>query len=138
MLQRIQWDVPNQRIVLAAGIVVLMISLSLSPLHHSEDLQKQNISMGQFGGGGTFEAQCSQSSFEDVFAYTWAEFNVTVADNWRTAQINASGRTSIPIANAPSGFKVYCVAGFPRMPVFCPIARRSPSSSKTSVMFDTA
>ncbi|MFL2952793.1 MAG: hypothetical protein ACJZ4X_01900 [Candidatus Thalassarchaeaceae archaeon] len=79
----------NQRIVLAAGIVVLIISLSLSPFSHSEDLQKQNISMGQFGGGGTFEAQCSQSSFEDVFTYTWAEFNVTVADNWRTAQINA-------------------------------------------------
>jgi len=81
--------VPNHRIALAAGIVVLMFSLSLSPFHHSGDLQKQNISMEQFGGGGTFEAQCSQSSFEDVFTYTWAEFNVTVADNWRTAQIDA-------------------------------------------------
>ena len=80
---------PNQRIVLAAGIVVLMISLSLCPSHHPGDLRKQNISMEQFGGGGTFEAQCSQSSFEDVFTYTWAEFNVTVADNWRTAQIDA-------------------------------------------------
>ena len=80
---------PNQRIVLAAGIVVLMISLSLCPFHHPGDLRKQNISMEQFGGGGTFEAQCSQSSFEDVFTYTWAEFNVTVADNWRTAQIDA-------------------------------------------------
>ena len=80
---------PNQRIVLAAGIVVLMISLSLCPSYHPGDLRKQNISMEQFGGGGTFEAQCSQSSFEDVFTYTWAEFNVTVADNWRTAQIDA-------------------------------------------------
>ena len=80
---------PNHRIALAAGIAVLMFSLSLSPLHHSGDLQKQNIPMEQFGGGGTFEAQCSQSSFEDVFTYTWAEFNVTVADNWRTAQIDA-------------------------------------------------
>ena len=68
---------------------MLMISLSLCPSHHPGDLRKQNISMEQFGGGGTFEAQCSQSSFEDVFTYTWAEFNVTVADNWRTAQIDA-------------------------------------------------
>ena len=89
MLGQIQLNVLNQRIVIAAGIVVLMFSLSLSPLHHPKDLGKQNISMEQFGGEGTFEAQCSQSSFEDVFTYTWAEFNVTVADNWRTAQIDA-------------------------------------------------
>ena len=45
--------------------------------------------MEQFGGGSTFEAQCSKSSFEDVFTYTWAEFNVSVASNWRSAQIEA-------------------------------------------------
>ena len=80
---------PSQRIVLSTGIVILMISLSLSPFQLQGDLRKENIPLEQFGGGGTFEAQCSQSSFEDVFTYTWAEFNVTVADNWRTAQINA-------------------------------------------------
>ena len=52
---------PNQRIVLAAGIVVLMISLSLCPSHHPGDLRKQNISMQQFGGGGTFEVYKSNN-----------------------------------------------------------------------------
>ena len=80
---------PNQRIAVVTGIAILMMSLSISPPHYSEVLKKQDISMEQFGGGGTFEAQCSKSSFEDVFSYTWAEFNVTVADNWRSAQIDA-------------------------------------------------
>ena len=72
-------------------IIAMMLLLGINGIgvESRPDLQDESVVMSQFGGGTSLEAQCSKSSFEDVFTYTWADFNVTVADNWRTAQIEA-------------------------------------------------
>ena len=74
---------------LAIITMVLLVGINGTEVEDRSNLRDESIVMNQFGGGTSLEAQCSKSSFEDVFTYTWADFNVTVADNWRTAQIEA-------------------------------------------------
>ena len=74
---------------LAIISMMLLLGINGGGVENRPDLQDESVVMSQFGGGTSLEAQCSKSSFEDVFTYTWADFNVTVADNWRTAQIEA-------------------------------------------------
>jgi len=74
---------------LAIIALLLLVGINGAEIENRSYLQDESIVMNQFGGGTSLEAQCSKSSFEDVFTYTWADFNVTVADNWRTAQIEA-------------------------------------------------
>ena len=74
---------------LAIIAMMLLLGINGGGVENRPDLQDESVVMSQFGGGTSLEAQCSKSSFEDVFTYTWADFNVTVADNWRTAQIEA-------------------------------------------------
>ena len=74
---------------LAIIAMLLLVGINGTEVENRSNLRDESIVMNQFGGGTSLEAQCSKSSFEDVFTYTWADFNVTVADNWRTAQIEA-------------------------------------------------
>jgi hypothetical protein len=43
----------------------------------------------QFGGGGSLEEQCSSITFEDMFIYDQAIFDIQVDEDWQTAQVAA-------------------------------------------------
>jgi len=43
----------------------------------------------QFGGGGSLEEQCSSITFEDMFIYDKAFFDIQVDEDWQTAQVAA-------------------------------------------------
>jgi len=43
----------------------------------------------QFGGGGSIEEQCSSITFEDMFLYDQANFDIRVDEGWQTAQVEA-------------------------------------------------
>ena len=79
----------NKVHALVFSMMMLLVGASGLVVSDTQTLPPDQAPMNQFGGDTSFEAQCSKSSFEDVFTYTWANFDVTVADNWRTAQIQA-------------------------------------------------
>jgi hypothetical protein len=45
--------------------------------------------MEQFGGGGSLEEQCGSITFEDIFIYNQAIFEVRVNDDWKSAEVDA-------------------------------------------------
>ena len=49
----------------------------------------QKTRMDQFGGGGSFEERCGSITFEDIFLYDQAIFDVRVNEDWQTAQVDA-------------------------------------------------
>jgi hypothetical protein len=45
--------------------------------------------MEQFGSGGSLQEQCGSITFEDIFIYNQAIFEVRVNDDWKTAEVDA-------------------------------------------------
>ena len=71
--------------VIFACIAMLISSTNMPFQHLSNDQPK----MEQFGGGGSLEEQCGSITFEDIFMYNQAIFEVRVNDDWQTAEVNA-------------------------------------------------
>ena len=68
-------------------VVVIMV---FSTLHlPSEELHHEQTKMEQFGGGGSLEDQCGSITFEDIFIYNQAIFEVRVNDDWKSAEVDA-------------------------------------------------
>ena len=78
--------------VLRASAIALVV-VFLSPIGQFYDDQKVMIEMHdrmeQFGGGGSLEEQCSSITFEDIFLYNHAIFEVRVNDDWNSARVDA-------------------------------------------------
>ena len=55
----------------------------------SEELGQRQTKMEQFGSGGSLEEQCGSITFEDIFIYNQAIFEVRVNDDWKSAQVDA-------------------------------------------------
>ena len=55
----------------------------------AEELDREKTKMGQFGGGGSLEEQCGSITFEDIFIYNQAVFEVRVNEDWKSAQVDA-------------------------------------------------
>ena len=71
---------PMGRVLRASTIALVVIFLS--PIGQFYEDQKVMIEvhdrMEQFGGGGSLEEQCSSITFEDIFLYNQAIFEVRV------------------------------------------------------------
>jgi hypothetical protein len=68
-------------------VIVIMI---FSTFHlPSEELHNEQTKMEQFGGGGSLEEQCGSITFEDIFIYNQAIFEVRVNDDWKSAEVDA-------------------------------------------------
>ena len=82
---------PMGRVLRASAIALVVVFLS--PIGQFYDEQKVMIGeqtrMEQFGGGGSLEEQCSSITFEDIFLYNQAIFEVRVNDDWNSAQVDA-------------------------------------------------
>ena len=82
---------PMGRVLRASAIALVVVFLS--PIGQIYDNQKVMIGahdrMEQFGGGGSLEEQCSSITFEDIFLYNQAIFEVRVNDDWNSAQVDA-------------------------------------------------
>ena len=80
----------NDKPLRIAGAVLACLVMFTSALHHpSNQLQSNQTKMEQFGGGGSLEEQCGSITFEDIFIYNQAIFEVRVDDDWQTAEVDA-------------------------------------------------
>ncbi|HJL64104.1 MAG TPA: hypothetical protein QGF70_00830, partial [Candidatus Thalassarchaeaceae archaeon] len=56
----------------------------------SNELPVNNESREQVGGGEpTLEEQCSSITFEDMFDYSSAIFEIEIASDWKSADVHA-------------------------------------------------
>jgi len=71
--------------------VILMIVMISSVLHSGSQsiLENEPDRMEQFGGGGSIEDQCGAITFEDMFIYDKAIFDVRIQDDWKSAEVRA-------------------------------------------------
>ena len=74
-------------------IALSMAILIASPLMvtNSEDteLSEESKRHEQFGGGGSLEEQCGSITFENMFEYSAATFDVIVDEDWDSAEVRA-------------------------------------------------
>jgi len=70
-------------------VMMFAISASVQTLHHHHELDSKSDRMEQFGSGGSLEEQCSSITFEDIFLYNQAIFEIRINDDWRTAEVDA-------------------------------------------------
>tara|TARA_B100001123_G_scaffold105909_1_gene123108 strand:+ start:7576 stop:9579 length:2004 start_codon:yes stop_codon:yes gene_type:complete len=70
------------------ALAVFIILIPTLRLPVSEPLSDEVGRMDQFGGG-SLEEQCSSITFEDMFIYDQAIFEVRINDDWQTAQVDA-------------------------------------------------
>ena len=74
----------------SAGVIFACIAMFISSTHLPfEYLSTDKTKMEQFGGGGSLEEQCGSITFEDIFIYNQAVFEVRVNDDWQTAEVDA-------------------------------------------------
>ena len=72
------------------GPVFVIVMLIFSTFHlPTEELRKEQTKMEQFGSGGSLEEQCGSITFEDIFIYNQAIFEVRVNDDWKSAEVDA-------------------------------------------------
>ena len=70
-------------------MIIITFSASVVTLDDTHELDLQSERMEQFGGGGSLEEQCGSITFEDIFIYNQAVFEVRVNDDWQTAEVDA-------------------------------------------------
>ncbi len=71
--------------VLLTILVMLTSWLPISsPLYVLDDLDERRE---QIGGGGTLEQQCSSITFEDMFEYSSAIFDIRISEDWDSAEV---------------------------------------------------
>ena len=76
--------------MMGLGPVFVIVILIFSTFHlPTEELRKEQTKMEQFGSGGSLEEQCGSITFEDIFIYNQAIFEVRVNDDWKSAQVDA-------------------------------------------------
>ena len=70
-------------------LLIFIFIFPFSPIYPiQEPLNQENTKMYQFGGG-SLEDQCSSITFEDMFIYDNAIFQVVVQEDWKSAQVDA-------------------------------------------------
>ena len=73
-----------------AFVFAFVMVTSIVPLQRPEALLDEDEQRReQFGGGGSLEEQCSSITFEDMFIYDKALFDIQVDEDWQTAQVAA-------------------------------------------------
>ena len=73
-----------------AIIVIILMFFSVYPIEDRNSiLEEENITKNQLGGGESLEERCSSITFEDMFEYTHAHFDIVINDDWNTANVEA-------------------------------------------------
>ena len=67
---------------LAILMILLVVSLPISMSQQKMEIGHEPIKMEQFGGGGgSLEEQCGSITFENMFEYTHASFDIIINDD---------------------------------------------------------
>jgi len=69
--------------------VLMMIGSYTINLLDIEKLENKKERKNQFGGGGSLEEQCSSITFEEMFIYDKAIFDIRINEDWETAEVEA-------------------------------------------------
>lgn len=71
-------------------IVLSMVSVPFSDIDKNLELSKESTKMDQIGGGGgSLEEQCGSITFENMFEYSRATFDIIIHDDWESANVKA-------------------------------------------------
>ena len=71
-------------------VVLSTVAASCMPLvSEPVQLDEEPLRMEQLGGGGSLEDQCGSITFENLFEYTRATFQIDVANDWGSADVHA-------------------------------------------------
>ncbi len=85
---------------LAILMILLVVSLPISMSQQKMEIGHEPIKMEQFGGGGgSLEEQCGSITFENMFEYTHASFDIIISDDWETAEVKAEAWVNDTLAD---------------------------------------
>ena len=72
----------------AIGLIILMIMMTLTPLAEESQLDEKNIM--EASGRQLDDVDCSGLTFEDLFDYNFALFDIDIEDDWATSSMSAT------------------------------------------------
>ena len=72
----------------AIGLIILMIMMTLTPL--AEEFQLDENEIMEASGRQLDDVDCSGYTFEDLFDYNFALFNIDIEDDWATTSMAAT------------------------------------------------
>ena len=71
-------------------VVISIISMPFNDVADSNDVDSVPHKMFQIGGGGgSLEEQCGSITFENMFEYSKATFDIIINDDWESADVQA-------------------------------------------------
>ena len=80
----------HMRATVASIVIVLLMTFTYIPIHDTgSQLSDDPNRMNQLGGGGSLEEQCGSITFENMFEYSAATFDVIIEDGWESAEVRA-------------------------------------------------
>ena len=69
-------------------VVLSVISMPLSDIGANNDLDPFPNKIFQIGGGGgSLEEQCGSITFENMFEYSKATFDIVIDEDWESANV---------------------------------------------------
>ena len=77
----------------AISMFILMLLMSMSTAFSNTDLSQDTpmkTEARQADGGGLSDVDCTGYTFEDLFDYNFALFNIDIGDDWATAEMAAT------------------------------------------------
>ncbi len=75
--------------ILTIFVILIMLGTYSINLLDIEKLENEKERKNQFGGGGSLEEQCSSITFEEMFIYDKAIFDIRINEDWQTAEVEA-------------------------------------------------
>ena len=72
----------------ALSLIILMIMMILSPIAEQSQLTEEKNS--ETAGRQLDDVDCSGYTFEDLFDYNFALFNINIEDDWATSSMSAT------------------------------------------------
>ena len=76
--------------LIAFLMVISLVSVPFSSINQGSGVIDEPIKMGQIGGGGgSLEEQCGSITFENMFEYSRATFDIIINDDWGSAEVKA-------------------------------------------------
>ena len=81
----------NTRLKISSLILsVILLMMTLSPIQHQENGFEENIILDAEARQDDGEVNCSGLTFEDLFEYDFARFEIDILDDWATANYFAN------------------------------------------------
>ena len=75
---------------LSVLIAILILSTPFAINQEASEIDEEQKRMEQFGGGGgSLEEQCGSITFENMFEYSHANFDIIISEDWKTAEVKA-------------------------------------------------